>query len=279
MKTRRISSSLVPLAMSLAAPLNAAVTCPNDFEIPSNALGPIYAFFGGVTSWGASPSSVPVHSGQSLEVWANLIDDGFSAAGFAVGTFGISAPNLNVPPTAAYFSVTIQSPSNGQLSVKITLREDDNNDGVINAGSDDDQWESNTYMLLPGTNVYNMPLSTFEDLNPDTGNDTQNFTTTGRLAYFLTFESRDAYPGGQIIGPVSVHVDHVGLYTDPQTIPSPTNPADIDGDGSVGVPDLLAVINQWGVCGTTCTADISPQPSGDGVIGVPDLLAVINNWG
>jgi hypothetical protein len=53
------------------------------------------------------------------------------------------------------------------------------------------------------------------------------------------------------------------------------------GDGSVGVPDLLFVINAWGPCDeppAACPADIAPR-GGDGSVGVPDLLAVINNWG
>jgi hypothetical protein len=45
-----------------------------------------------------------------------------------------------------------------------------------------------------------------------------------------------------------------------------------DGNGVVGVPDLLAVISQWGMMGTPC--DIG----GDG-ISVNDLLAIISNWG
>jgi hypothetical protein len=61
----------------------------------------------------------------------------------------------------------------------------------------------------------------------------------------------------------------------------PACPADITGDNTVGVADLLAVINQWGACPappTTCAADIAPQ-GGDGSVNVADLLAVINGWG
>ena len=50
------------------------------------------------------------------------------------------------------------------------------------------------------------------------------------------------------------------------------------GDGSIGVPDLLMVINAWGACASPCVADIEP-PSGDGDVGIPDLLAIIENWG
>lgn len=61
-----------------------------------------------------------------------------------------------------------------------------------------------------------------------------------------------------------------------------TVPGDLDCDGVVGVPDLLAVINSWGPClplPTPCPADVAPPPTGDGTVGVPDLLLIINNWG
>jgi hypothetical protein len=51
-------------------------------------------------------------------------------------------------------------------------------------------------------------------------------------------------------------------------------PADIDGNGTVNVDDLLAVINSWGAC-AGCAADIND----DGTVNVDDLLAVINAWG
>lgn len=57
----------------------------------------------------------------------------------------------------------------------------------------------------------------------------------------------------------------------------PACEADQGGDGTVGVPDLLAIINDWGPC-AGCPSDIAP-PGGDGTVGVPDLLAVINDWG
>ena len=59
--------------------------------------------------------------------------------------------------------------------------------------------------------------------------------------------------------------------------------ADIDGNSSVNVSDLLAVINAWGPCGNpnNCPADIAPPgpPVGDDSVNVSDLLAVINAWG
>jgi hypothetical protein len=57
---------------------------------------------------------------------------------------------------------------------------------------------------------------------------------------------------------------------------------DVDGNGTVNVDDLIAVINTWGECPTLpqkCPTDISPAPNGDGTVNVDDLLMVINNWG
>ena len=48
--------------------------------------------------------------------------------------------------------------------------------------------------------------------------------------------------------------------------------ADCDGDGMVGVNDLLAIIDGWG---TNAGCDVN----GDGTIDVLDLLVVVGNWG
>ncbi len=49
---------------------------------------------------------------------------------------------------------------------------------------------------------------------------------------------------------------------------------DIDGDNSLGVGDLLAVIDAWGAC-SDCDADINQ----DGSVDVADLLYIVGNWG
>ena len=52
-----------------------------------------------------------------------------------------------------------------------------------------------------------------------------------------------------------------------------TLPGDVDGDGVVGVNDLLAIIAAWGPC-SGCSEDIT----GDGVVDVNDLLAGLAAW-
>jgi len=52
--------------------------------------------------------------------------------------------------------------------------------------------------------------------------------------------------------------------------------ADIDSDGSVGVSDLLRIIDAWGDCGIfVCDEDLDD----DEFVGVSDLLIVIDAWG
>jgi hypothetical protein len=54
--------------------------------------------------------------------------------------------------------------------------------------------------------------------------------------------------------------------------------ADVNGDGTVDVDDLLDVINSWGPCPSppsTCDADVTD----DGTVDVDDLLMLINDWG
>ena len=52
---------------------------------------------------------------------------------------------------------------------------------------------------------------------------------------------------------------------------------DLDGDGIVGVPDLLTLLAAWGPCVgcANCPADLD----GDCAVSVPDLLTLLANWG
>ncbi len=54
-------------------------------------------------------------------------------------------------------------------------------------------------------------------------------------------------------------------------------PGDLDGDGSVGVSDLLILLASWGPCADCddCIADLNDDCS----VGVGDLLILLANWG
>jgi hypothetical protein len=79
--------------------------------------------------------------------------------------------------------------------------------------------------------------------------------------------------GTGIAATLDGHVDDITF--------TPLSVADITGDGTVNVDDLLAVIGAWGSCPKSpaeCPGDIAPQPRGDGTVDIDDLLLVISNW-
>ncbi|MCH2142917.1 MAG: hypothetical protein MK077_07985 [Phycisphaerales bacterium] len=59
------------------------------------------------------------------------------------------------------------------------------------------------------------------------------------------------------------------------TINEPSgNPGDVDGDGTVGIEDLLLLLADFGRC-PCCVTDID----GNGIVEVDDLLSLISYWG
>ena len=52
------------------------------------------------------------------------------------------------------------------------------------------------------------------------------------------------------------------------------NPADLDGDGSIGGGDLALLLGAWGRC-KGCAADLD----GNGDVGAPDLAVLLSAWG
>ena len=57
-------------------------------------------------------------------------------------------------------------------------------------------------------------------------------------------------------------------------IDPPSDPADLDGDGFVGVSDVLAGLSEFG-CDTGCTVDLD----GDGATSVSDILTLLSAFG
>jgi len=49
---------------------------------------------------------------------------------------------------------------------------------------------------------------------------------------------------------------------------------DLDGDGTVGITDFLALLAAWGPCPAQCIADLD----GDGIVGIVDFLALLGGW-
>lgn len=56
-------------------------------------------------------------------------------------------------------------------------------------------------------------------------------------------------------------------------------PADVNGDNTVNVTDLLTVINGWGACPLPCPPTCGADVNDDCAVNVADLLSVITAWG
>lgn len=275
------TTTILPLCiMAACSTAGAQPVIPNEFETTGN-FGPMFSYFGGVQSFGAAPSAELIHSGQSLRCWANFRRDNlFRVAGFAVGTLGAtrSSGQLAAPADATVFSITIAAPrppapetyTPGQLRLIVTLREDDNGDGVIDALEDDDEWEY-AAPIQPGTNVYNIPLADFIDTDPFVGNGARNFGTTGVMDCVLVFETRTTYPGGIIESPRELWIDHAGLYSSPQSLPA-VCAADMDGTGTVTLDDLFIYLDRW------YTNAPSADLNRDGSVTLQDIFDYVNAW-
>ncbi len=63
------------------------------------------------------------------------------------------------------------------------------------------------------------------------------------------------------------------------TLPRTDIPGDLNGDGSVNVIDLLALLGAWGPCPDECPPSCAADLNTDCEVNVPDLLLVLANWG
>ena len=73
-------------------------------------------------------------------------------------------------------------------------------------------------------------------------------------------------PNGEI-----VELDFACVFSSPLTCLR----ADLNGDGTVDLADLLIVLAFWGECEKVCLGDIDE----DGTVGFADLLIVLSEWG
>ncbi len=92
---------------------------------------------------------------------------------------------------------------------------------------------------------------------------------SGGVGFFGGLISSQLFDTAVIWDPINNSVDlddlHFGV---------PACPADLDGDLTVAVPDLLTLLAAWGT-----NPGGPPDFDGDGSVDVPDLLALLANWG
>ncbi|MCH8316444.1 MAG: hypothetical protein IIA64_10760 [Planctomycetes bacterium] len=96
---------------------------------------------------------------------------------------------------------------------------------------------------------------------------------------WLILELFDVNDNGWVIGVGRfAGENHAVLLTPLANCPPGQCKGDLDGDGSVGVKDLLILLGAWGPCPAPpapCDADLDC----DGTVGVLDLLILLGNWG
>jgi len=85
------------------------------------------------------------------------------------------------------------------------------------------------------------------------------------------------FPGwaGEVAGDHGEAIINACVWMNPTAPPPPACPEDIDGDGSIGGPDLALLLQAWGTCGGKCPADINTSGSVDGA----DLALLLQSWG
>jgi probable HAF family extracellular repeat protein len=88
-----------------------------------------------------------------------------------------------------------------------------------------------------------------------------------------TTRARRINQGGWVVGESNAADGffHAVLWKIEPTVP--LDPADLDGDGSVGPMDLAALVGAWGACGA-CAADLDD----DGAVGPGDLAILLGSW-
>ena len=56
-------------------------------------------------------------------------------------------------------------------------------------------------------------------------------------------------------------------------------PGDVDGDGTVGILDFLALLGAWGPCPAPCPPSCAADFDADCQVGISDFLILLGNWG
>ncbi len=274
--TPRLTTILVPAALAACAVAQPSI--PAEFDAPGATLDRLFTI-GGVAGFTVTESAQTVFQGGSLQLDIGFNDGGFfSFQNVGIGAQNVSGGAFSPAPGADTFSVTIDAPSPavGGLRLLVTLRDDDNNDGVVDLG-DDDEWLSSPVPIAPGLAVYNIPLSSFADANPGDGDDLPNIASGSAGTMILTIETGESLPGGRITQPITVYLDHAGVYAGDQSLPSagPCNSADLaEPLGVLDFSDVLAFLGAFGA--QDPVADLAPPI---GSFDFTDVIAFLTAFG
>ena len=194
---------------------------------------------------------------------------------------------VNVPMEVTHLGLYDQFSNGFVIDHPIGLWDEDGNlltSGMLSAGAGDPLIENFRYV----------------DITDNEGG--QGVTLVPGMMYTIGFYSEIPAQGdGMVIfdgfHEINPAVDYVGFgvsdFTDGLEMPRGDNdgthrwgpnfqfaeltlcPWDLNGDGVVGVADLLALVQNFGPCDEDCPADFN----GDGIVDASDLLTLIANFG
>ena len=66
--------------------------------------------------------------------------------------------------------------------------------------------------------------------------------------------------------------------TGPPCDPGGSVLGDVDGDGTVGIADFLALLGAWGPCPAPCPGSCPADLDDDCTVGILDFLILLANW-
>lgn len=273
----RFIATAVLALLSLAGSSSGAPPIPAECDGASTILDRLYAYFG-AASFSVSPSSDLVFSGGSMVLNISFQPTFFSSSGVAVGSLGTSDAGLSIDPNADTFSVTMTGQASGTLKFYVLIREDDNQDGIIDLANGDDEWQSPEFTIPAGaTTTFNFPATAFSDSGAGSGNGVREFTTTTKMAMVIDIHSRTSYAGGLITTPRTLLIDHVGFFHGSQTPPPP--PVcfeDINTDGVINTSDLVLLLSAYG---QTVAPGSTGDLNSDGEVNTTDLVTMLARFG
>jgi hypothetical protein len=82
----------------------------------------------------------------------------------------------------------------------------------------------------------------------------------------------------RVTGFGAAEIDFMLTLSGPACDPGGTVTGDVDGDGVVGILDLLALLGDWGPCSAPCPPSCAADLDDDCTVGILDFLMLLANW-
>ena len=82
----------------------------------------------------------------------------------------------------------------------------------------------------------------------------------------------------RVTGLGAAEIDFMFTLSGPACDPGGTVTGDVDGDGTVGILDFLALLGAWGPCAAPCPGSCPADLDDDCTVGILDFLILLANW-